>query len=123
MRLSVRFSRREPPIRCCARPPLTVKTGSRASAGQTGLRRLLIGRKRSAFESHEEPRPQLGAAPSPMVAWQAHIAAAKAQGRQRGRSAARSLFVVVILVIVVFIVIVGLTGRVVRFVALVVPEL
>ena len=59
------------------------------------------------------------------LAWlgEGKLAAATQARVGAATNAPRSLLVVVILVVVIFIVVVGLTGRIVRRVALVVPEL
>ena len=96
-----------------------------AGPGQAGLRRLVDGEGLQLPQGHAGPRHLLARATPgalPGVVWRRQFAAA-AQGHQRGSKNPRSFLVVVILIVVVFIVVVGLTGRVVRLVALVVPEL
>ena len=93
-------------------------------SGQAGLRRLVDGKSRQLPQGHDRERAvlacaALGALPGVV---RRRLLAADAKRDQRGVKPPGSLLVI-ILIVIVFIVVVGLTGGVMRPVALVVPEL
>ena len=94
-------------------------------SGQAGLRRLVDGKSRSASARSRSRTGSTGGRSAGRASWRgsAKALAADAKRDQRGVKPPGSLLLVIILVIIVFIVVVGLTGGVVRRVALVVPEL
>ena len=92
-------------------------------SGQAGLRRLVDGKSLQLPQGHDRERAllactALGALPGVV---RRRLLAADAKRDQRGVKPPRSLLVIIL--VIVFIVVVGLTGGVVRRVALVVPEL
>ena len=93
--------------------------------GQASLRRLVVGEGLQLSQGHDRQTGSTGKRSAGRDSWPGSVKAQcgeYASESARGRSLL-SLLLVVILIVVIFVVVVRLTGRIVRRMALVVPEL